>query len=314
MNSPALSLAARSDSTSRSNARSPPQAPSGTPAGSAPADLERRVIEALDLPEVRPRHPWLSSRNSQARARLQSRRTVATETPITSAASSRLRPPKYRSSTTRLLRGSTSSSAFSASSSARGRHGPSPAAARPPTARRAPGRGPVSPGRGTRHVDEDAAHDLRGGPEEMRPVLPLHVLPVHQPQVRLVDERRRLQEVARTLAGHLPRRQPVQLVLDHGGQGLERRRIAATPGDQELCDVLVTVIAVIPGCEDPGKLSKIGPILRDEHFRAGCRLLAEGETHEPFALLAILFAVSLVAPGREPPPTRPRQSFSSGTR
>ncbi len=97
---------------------------------------------------------------------------------------------------------------------------------------------PFRPAARARHVDEDAAHDLRGGAEEMRAVLPLHVLPVHQPQVGLVDERRRLQDVARPLAGHLARRQPVQLVLDHGRQGLERSRIAATPGDQELGNVL----------------------------------------------------------------------------
>ena len=40
-------------------------------------------------------------------------------------------------------------------------------------------------------VDEDAAHDLRRDAEEVRPVLPAHVLPVDQPQVGLVDERRR---------------------------------------------------------------------------------------------------------------------------
>src|SRR5437016_4008758 len=59
-----------------------------------------------------------SSRWSQARARLQSRLTVASETFNTSAASSFVNPPKNRNSTTRLWRASSSASALSASSSA----------------------------------------------------------------------------------------------------------------------------------------------------------------------------------------------------
>jgi hypothetical protein len=51
-------------------------------------DLECCVVKPLDLTEVGARHSRFSSRNSQARAKLQSRRTVATEMPITSAASS----------------------------------------------------------------------------------------------------------------------------------------------------------------------------------------------------------------------------------
>src|SRR5690606_30336699 len=55
---------------------------------------------------------------SQARAKLQSRFTVAAEISIASAASSMLRPPKKRSSTRRAIRGLFSSSSLSASSSA----------------------------------------------------------------------------------------------------------------------------------------------------------------------------------------------------
>src|SRR5437016_12831123 len=55
---------------------------------------------------------------SHALAARQSRRTVIKEIPSTSAVSSRLRPPKYRSSTTRLLRGSIFASPSRASSRA----------------------------------------------------------------------------------------------------------------------------------------------------------------------------------------------------
>ena len=59
-----------------------------------------------------------SSAFNQLFANVQSRVTVYVETPNTSAISSPLRPPKYRNSTTRALRGWTVSSAPRASSSA----------------------------------------------------------------------------------------------------------------------------------------------------------------------------------------------------
>jgi hypothetical protein len=46
-------------------------------------------------------------------------------------------------------------------------------------------------------VDENAAHDLCGDTKEVRPVLPIDLPLIHEPQVRLVDERRRLQAVPR---------------------------------------------------------------------------------------------------------------------
>ena len=58
------------------------------------------------------------ARASQTRAKVQSRRMVRMEIPITPAASSMLKPPKKRSSTARALRGSSLASDSSASSSA----------------------------------------------------------------------------------------------------------------------------------------------------------------------------------------------------
>src|SRR5215210_9259930 len=65
-------------------------------------------------------HAYLSaiSRCSHARATAHSRLTVAGEIPSTSATSVTSRPAKKRSSTTRLCRGSSSSSRVSASSRA----------------------------------------------------------------------------------------------------------------------------------------------------------------------------------------------------
>src|SRR5207253_9803355 len=59
-----------------------------------------------------------SSRYSQALAQRHSRLIVLEETPRSSALSSTLRPPKYRSSTIWLLRGSRVASRLSASSTA----------------------------------------------------------------------------------------------------------------------------------------------------------------------------------------------------
>ena len=172
-----------------------------TPSGSLARQIQCRVIQLPDLARTGPAfmRGRVSSRNSQARARLQSRLTVATDTSSTCAASSRLSPPKKRSSTTRLWRASQRLEALQrvverheidalrrparcAASDSETCSWPLPA---------------LRPAARPRHVDQDAAHDLRRHGEEVRAVLPAHVLPVHQPQVGLVDERRRLEDVAR---------------------------------------------------------------------------------------------------------------------
>src|SRR5262245_23746587 len=91
--------------------------------GRAPARLKLQgsVIEFSYLLPSLGLHlapPARSSRWSQARAKLHSRRTVRGETLRTSAVSSSLSPPKKRSSTIRLLRGSMVDSCSSASSRA----------------------------------------------------------------------------------------------------------------------------------------------------------------------------------------------------
>lgn len=72
-----------------------------------------------------------------------------------------------------------------------------------------------------RHVNQDPAHDLASDREEMGAILPAGPLPGRQAQVRFVDERRGLEQVARPLPAHLPYRHPVQLALDaEGGRWL----------------------------------------------------------------------------------------------
>ena len=44
--------------------------------------------------------------------------------------------------------------------------------------------------------DEDVAHRLRGRAEEMAPAFPAGILVPHQAEIRLVDQRRRLERLA----------------------------------------------------------------------------------------------------------------------
>src|SRR5215475_451876 len=58
----------------------------------------------------------------------------------------------------------------------------------------------------SRVVHQDAPHQLRSDPEEVRPVLPVDTLLFDQPQVGFVDQGRGLQRVAGTLPPHVAAR------------------------------------------------------------------------------------------------------------
>ena len=70
-------------------------------------------------------------------------------------------------------------------------------------------------------VDEDPPHDLCGDTKEMRPILPIDLALVDESQVHLVDERRRLQGVARPLVTKLARGNAAQLGVDEWQQLIE---------------------------------------------------------------------------------------------
>ena len=155
--------------------------------------------------------------------------TVSGEIRSTAAVSSTLRPPKKRNSTTRLLRSSNFASADNASSSATQivcflRHG-----------QRVGERDPdgtaasllILPG--SREVHEDAAHQSGGHREKVRPILPVHVLRIHKPEVGLVDESGGLEAVARSFAAHAASGDPLQLLMDEGGESSECGLVARSP-------------------------------------------------------------------------------------
>jgi hypothetical protein len=66
----------------------------------------------------------------------------------------------------------------------------------------------------------------------VRPILPAHTLRVHEPQVRLVDQSRRLEAVLPSFTPHAPPRDAMQLGLDEGHKPFERTAVASSPCHQ----------------------------------------------------------------------------------
>ena len=86
-------------------------------------------------------------------------------------------------------------------------------------------------------IDEYASHQLRGDAEEVRAILPLHVSLVHQPNVSLVNQRRRLQRVTRLFASQVARSLSTEFVVDDRHQLVERLFVAALVADKQLRDI-----------------------------------------------------------------------------
>lgn len=85
-------------------------------------------------------------------------------------------------------------------------------------------------------IDQDAAHQLRRDPEELRASLPLYPIQIDQFQIRLMNECRGLKDVARPLAAHVTRRDSSQLVLHGWEKRFERVAVAVAPRQEELGD------------------------------------------------------------------------------
>jgi len=100
---------------------------------------------------------------------------------------------------------------------------------------------------------EDLPHRPGRDREEVGAALGRHALAGHEPQVHLVDERRRLQRVPGRLAAHHGRRQRVQLVpqdLDQASAGLSVARFVQQPRDLPRSPVLHRAIIDGPGGPD----------------------------------------------------------------
>jgi hypothetical protein len=82
-------------------------------------------------------------------------------------------------------------------------------------------------------IHKDPPHDTSGHREEMGAVVPRDVLRVDQAEIRLVDEDRGLEAVARSLSGHAPFGDLVEFPMDERYQSLESRLVALAPFEKE---------------------------------------------------------------------------------
>ena len=164
----------------------------------------------------------------------QSRMTVPGDTCSASAVSSTLNPPKYLISTTWPFRGSTTDSAFNASSSStrsRGRlvrdherlvqrsHGCAASTFVEPS--------------GAGGIDQYATHDAGGHREEVLPVLPLDALDVDEAQIGFVDEGRWLKRVPTAFVAHVLTCDPPQFLVHERNELVQSGLVAAAPGQQQ---------------------------------------------------------------------------------
>jgi hypothetical protein len=89
-----------------------------------------------------------------------------------------------------------------------------------------------------RDLDEDAAHSLGRGGEEVAAVLPaLHVPRTYQPHVRFVDERGGVESLPRLLVGHVDRGEAAQLVVNERKEVRRGVPIALVDGGEDVGDV-----------------------------------------------------------------------------
>ena len=78
---------------------------------------------------------------------------------------------------------------------------------------------------------------LRGDTKEMRPILPVDLALIDEPDVHLVHKGGRLQGVVGPLAPKLARRDAPELRIDERQQLIERSPVAATPIAEQCRDV-----------------------------------------------------------------------------
>jgi len=86
----------------------------------------------------------------------------------------------------------------------------------------------------SRVLDQDVTHSHGGDAEEVRPVLPIDLFFINQPQVGLVNQVGGLERVAGALRAQIIPGQPSQLTVDQRRQFIERGLIAIAPPDEQL--------------------------------------------------------------------------------
>ena len=86
-------------------------------------------------------------------------------------------------------------------------------------------------------IHEHPPHEPSRHREKVRAILPPDATNINEPEVDLVDERRGLENVARTFASHLPLCQTAQFLVHEREQLLQGSGVAVPPLDQQGCYV-----------------------------------------------------------------------------
>ena len=94
------------------------------------------------------------------------------------------------------------------------------------------------PALATGAVNEDAPHGFSGGPEEVRAILPGLRGRIHQLEPSFVDQRGRLERMARALPGHLVRSQAAQFIVNQRQQLVGRLGVALLDGGEHLRNIV----------------------------------------------------------------------------
>ena len=68
--------------------------------------------------------------------------------------------------------------------------------------------------------DQDATHHHRCQPDDVRAIPPVDAVLLNEPEIGLVHERGRLQRVIAALTPHVRGRDPMQLIVDEGQDGI----------------------------------------------------------------------------------------------
>jgi len=95
-----------------------------------------------------------------------------------------------------------------------------------------------------RMIDENPSHHAGGDAEEVCPVAPLDMPLIDQPYVCLVEERGRLQRMARRLTDHVARRHPAQVIVDERDQTMESVLPTIAPRHEQLRNLGLLAVAV----------------------------------------------------------------------
>ena len=83
-------------------------------------------------------------------------------------------------------------------------------------------------------IDQDPPHHLRGDTEKLRAVLPGDLVLTDQPDVRLVDQRGRLECVVATLVPQVGSGSPAKLAIYERQQVFARSRVSLTPRSEQI--------------------------------------------------------------------------------